>query len=78
MIRVEGMTAVLEGSEAVLKKELAYLLGVFRSRILSTGREEATAISIIEEAVSDARNIPLDELRSDSRMTAEAARLSGK
>lgn len=74
MILIDGRKVKLEGSNALLKAELAVAIAQIRSRILSMGIAEEVADKLTGEAVADAKMYELDHLKSEAQMYANAER----
>lgn len=74
MIMIDGRQAKLEGSNALLKAELAVAIAQIRSRILSMGIAEEVADKLTRDAVADAKVYELDQLKSEAQMYADAER----
>lgn len=74
MIMIDGRQAKLEGSNALLKAELAVAIAQIRSRILSMGLAEDVVDRLIREAVADAKVYELSHVKSEAEMYADVER----
>lgn len=72
MILIDGRKAELEGSNALLKAELAVAIAQIRIRILSMGIAEEVADKLTGEAAADAKVYELDHLKSEAQIYADA------
>ena len=79
MIKVDGGKAVLDGSDGLLLKELSYLVAMIEIRMEAQGKYLPSQVrDALENAVMNAKQYSLDNLRSDSKMASEEWRLRRK
>lgn len=74
MILIDGRKVQIEGSNALLKAELAVAIAQIRSRILSMGLAEDVVDRLIREAVADAKVYELSHVKSEAEMYANVER----
>lgn len=77
MIKVNGGKAELIGSDETLGRELAYLIGLYRSRVSCQGHSDVFVGDILDNILSDAKVYDLERLRSEARAQADSERLGG-
>ena len=79
MIKVDGEKVILDGSDGLLLKELSYLIAMVEIRMESQGKYLPSQVrDASENAVMNAKQYSLDNLRSDSKMASEEWRLRRK
>ena len=74
MIKVDGGKVILDGSDGLLLKELSYLVAMLEIRMVAQGQYLPSQVrDASENAVLNAKQYSLEDLRSDARMALERA-----
>lgn len=72
MIKVDGGKVVLGGSDGLLLKELSYLVAMIEIRMEAQGKYLPSQVrDASENAVLNAKQYSLEDLRSDARMALD-------
>lgn len=75
MIKVDGGKVILDGSDGLLLKELSYLVAMLEIRMVAQGQYLPSQVrDALENAVLNAKQYSLEDLRSDARMALEGER----
>lgn len=75
MIKVDGGKVILDGSDGLLLKELSYLVAMLEIRMVAQGQYLPSQVrDASENAVLNAKQYSLEDLRSDAIMALEGER----
>lgn len=79
MIKVDGGKVTLDGSDGLLLKELSYLIAMIEIRMEAQGKYLPSQVrDASENAVLNAKQYSLEDLRTDARMALDEEHLRRK